>query len=80
MNATVKVKLAKTSPHYFNQYNEIINNMNSVSFEPYDTSLKKSSSSEYGNILLILPYLNLDLSTSVAVEFTNNSKYSYSII
>ena len=51
MNATVKIRLAKTSTHYFDHYNGIINNMNSVSFEPYDTSIKNNSSSEYGRLL-----------------------------
>ena len=51
MNATVKIMLAKTSTHYFDHYNGIISNMNSVSFEPYDTSLKNSSSPEYGRLL-----------------------------
>ena len=56
-NATVKVKISKTSTHYFDQYNGIINDMKSVSFEPYDTSLKKSSSSEYGNIYFVNTFL-----------------------
>ena len=48
MNITTYVKLAKSFTHYFYSYNTIINNMNDVIIEPYDSSLSYSSKTEYG--------------------------------
>ena len=48
MNITTKIKLAKSSTYHLDNYNSIISNMKDVIIEPYDTSLKYSSNSEYG--------------------------------
>ena len=73
MNITTKIKLAKSSTYHLDNYNSIISNMKDVIIEPYDTSLKYSSNSEYGiKLKKRKTNLSIDYTTRTLINFTNN--------
>ena len=51
MDITVKIKLNQESMHYFKHNFATLNNVTSVTFEPYNTNAKNTSSSGYSEEL-----------------------------